>query len=110
MSAPIAATTVSGLVEQVGSFAGLASIIGLGVLALLYFAQAREVKRLREWAGSAPERSGEIEQRAQADAQRRVVAQPLSPSTTAAQQQAAATAALYASVGAPPPGGQAAPA
>jgi hypothetical protein len=31
----------------------------LAVLALLYFSQARDVRRLREWAGRAPERAGE---------------------------------------------------
>ncbi|MDX6689116.1 MAG: hypothetical protein QOG15_573 [Solirubrobacteraceae bacterium] len=58
-------------------------MIGLGVLALLYFAQAREVKRLREWAGRAPERAAEIEQRVQTDAQRRVIAQPQTPAGVA---------------------------
>ena len=46
---------------------GYASIIGLGVMALLYFTQAREVKRLREWAGREPERAAELAQRVQAD-------------------------------------------
>lgn len=32
--------------------------MGLAVLSALYFSQARDVKRLREWAGRAPERSG----------------------------------------------------
>ena len=32
------------------SFAGFAAILGLAILSLLYFSQAREVKRLREWA------------------------------------------------------------
>jgi hypothetical protein len=31
----------------------------LAVLALLYFSQARDVRRLREWAGRAPERASE---------------------------------------------------
>ena len=96
------------VVERIGSYAGYASIVGLGVLALLYFSQAREVRRLREWAGRAPERDAEVGARVTADAQRRVVAQPLAPSSTAAQQaaqqRAAATAAVYASVGAQPPG------
>lgn len=109
MSATIIAAAAGRLVEQVGSYAGYASVVGLGVLALLYFTQAREVKRLREWAGRAPERDAELAQRVQADAQRRVVAQPLQPMTAAAQQSAearaqAATAAVYASIGAPPPG------
>ena len=38
------------LIREVGAFAGLASFLGLAVLALLYFAQARDVRRLRESA------------------------------------------------------------
>ncbi len=74
---------------------------------MLYFAQAREVKRLREWAGRAPERDAELAQRVTSDAQKRVVAQPMAPMTTAAQQaeaaRTAAAAALYAKLPAPPP-------
>jgi hypothetical protein len=47
------------LIEQIGSFAGLAAFLGLGVFALLSFAQARDIRRLRDWAGSAPERDAE---------------------------------------------------
>jgi hypothetical protein len=46
------------LVERVGSYVGLAAFLGLAILALLYFSQARDVRRLREWAGRAPERAG----------------------------------------------------
>lgn len=49
-------------VEKYGAYIGIAAFFGLAVLSLLYFAQAREVKRLREWAGRAPERAAEIEQ------------------------------------------------
>jgi hypothetical protein len=48
------------LIEKVGAFAGLASFAGFGILVLLYFAQARDVRRLREWAGAAPERDAEL--------------------------------------------------
>jgi hypothetical protein len=48
-----------------GAIAGFAGIIGLAVLAMLYFSQARDVRRLREWAGREPERAGEVELRAQ---------------------------------------------
>ena len=44
------------LLTEIGSYAGLAAFFGLGVLALLSFSQARDIRRLREWAGSAPER------------------------------------------------------
>ncbi len=47
------------MIEQIGAFAGLASFIGLAILALLSFTHGRDIKRLREWAGSAPERDSE---------------------------------------------------
>ncbi|HZO05849.1 MAG TPA: LytR C-terminal domain-containing protein [Solirubrobacterales bacterium] len=46
-------------IEQIGSYAGLAAFLGLAVLSLLYFTQARDLRRLRDWAGSAPERDAE---------------------------------------------------
>jgi hypothetical protein len=107
VSVALLAVALSDTVLRYGAYGGLASVVGLGVLSLLYIAQAREVKRLREWAGRAPERAAELEQRVQADAQRRVVAQPLAPATTAAQKaeaaRTAAAAALYAQVPPPPP-------
>jgi LytR cell envelope-related transcriptional attenuator len=45
------------ILQEIGSYAGLAAVVGLAVLSALYFSQARDVKRLREWAGRAPERS-----------------------------------------------------
>jgi hypothetical protein len=46
-------------IERIGSFAGLASFLGLAVFALLLFAHGRDIRRLRDWAGSAPEREQE---------------------------------------------------
>jgi hypothetical protein len=46
------------IVQEIGAVAGWAAVVGLAVLSALYFSQARDVKRLREWAGRAPERSG----------------------------------------------------
>jgi len=46
-------------IEQIGAFAGLAAFLGLAVLALLSFTHGRDIRRLREWAGSAPERDSE---------------------------------------------------
>ena len=93
MSWAIAAISVTDQIEKYGAYAGLASIVGLAVLSLLYFAQAREVKRLREWAGRAPERAAELEARVAADAaaRRTGVASPQRPQT-AAGQAATATA------------------
>jgi hypothetical protein len=47
------------VIEQIGAFAGLAAFLGLAVLALLSFTHGRDIRRLREWAGSAPERDAE---------------------------------------------------
>ncbi len=47
------------MIEQIGAFAGLAAFLGLGILALLSFTHGRDIRRLREWAGSAPERDAE---------------------------------------------------
>ena len=47
------------MIEQIGAFAGLAAFLGLAVLALLSFAHGRDIRRLRDWAGSAPEREAE---------------------------------------------------
>jgi LytR cell envelope-related transcriptional attenuator len=55
--------------ETYGAYVGLAAFLGLAVLSLLFFAQARELKRLRDWAGRAPERAQEIEARAIAQAE-----------------------------------------
>jgi hypothetical protein len=93
MTALVAAFSLQDKIEQYGAYAGIAAVFGLGVLSLLYFAQAREVKRLRVWAGRAPERAAELEARVQADAQRRaaeLAARPTAPATPAAQQSAAA--------------------
>lgn len=79
------------LVQEIGSYAGFAAVVGLAVLSALYFSQARDVKRLREWAGRAPERAAEEEAR-------------IASQAAQAQQQrsaAAASAAGGATVAAP---------
>ena len=47
------------LIEEIGPFVGLAAFAGLAVLAFLLFQQSRDLRRLREWAGRAPERAKE---------------------------------------------------
>jgi hypothetical protein len=47
------------LIKEIGAIAGIGAFFGLAVLSLLYFSQARDVRRLREWAGRAPEREAE---------------------------------------------------
>jgi hypothetical protein len=47
------------VIKDIGAFAGLAAFFGLALLALLAFTQGRDIRRLREWAGSSPERDAE---------------------------------------------------
>jgi hypothetical protein len=71
-------------IERIGSFAGLASFLGLGVFALLLFAHGRDLRRLRDWAGSAPEREAErTEQTQNIAAQRAEELRELEESRTA---------------------------
>src|SRR3954452_1715155 len=99
MTALAAALSLQDKAQQYGSYAGIAAVFGLGVLSLLYFAQAREVKRLREWAGRAPERAAELEARAVAAADERRaagsedVAVPAAATATAAAAVAAGNGA-----------------
>jgi len=96
----IAALHVSQRIKDYGSYAGFACVLGLAVLALLYFAQAREVKRLREWAGRAPERDADLQARVTAQAQQRA-ATPPTPAPAAPTAAAAATAAGAATAATP---------
>jgi LytR cell envelope-related transcriptional attenuator len=57
------------LIQNLGGIFGLAAFIGLAVLVLLYFQQAREVRRLRDWAGRAPERAAAAAEAAEAAAE-----------------------------------------
>ena len=47
------------MIKDIGAFAGLAAFFGVALLALLSFTQGRDIRRLREWAGSSPERDAE---------------------------------------------------
>jgi hypothetical protein len=59
---PIAGLTDLLDVKLLGALAGFAAFIGVAILAMLFFAQARDVRRLREWAGSAPERDAGLQE------------------------------------------------
>jgi hypothetical protein len=50
------------VINTVGALAGVGAFVGVSVLAVLYFSQARDVRRLRDWAGRAPERAAQAEQ------------------------------------------------
>lgn len=47
-------------IRDIGAIAGLAAFLGVGVIALMLFVQGRDVRRLREWAGGAPERDAGV--------------------------------------------------
>jgi len=101
----ILAFSVSHQIEKYGAYAGFAAVVGLAILSLLYFAQAREVKRLREWAGRAPERTNELQDRVQADAQRRLVAAPVPGAVPAAARTTSAPATPAGGASPPAAGG-----
>jgi hypothetical protein len=65
------------LIERIGPVVGIVAFLGLSVLAFLIFQQAREIRRLREWAGRAPERADEATEASLAAAEARgEVAEP----------------------------------
>ena len=75
------------LIKEIGAFAGLAAFFGLALLALLSFTHGRDIRRLREWAGSAPERDAERkESTSAAAAQRADELRRLEEARTAEQQ------------------------
>ena len=83
---------MSSLLKEVGAVAGLASFLGLALLALLYFAQARDIRRLRENASFLVE-GGSADGESVAPAERAATAVA---STTKQPEKAAAAAAATA--------------
>ena len=57
------------VIESIGPILGIAAFVGLAILAFLLFQQARDIRRLREWAGRAPERAQEAAEAVQAAAE-----------------------------------------
>jgi hypothetical protein len=53
-------------IESIGPVLGIVAFVGLAILAFLIFQQARDIRRLREWAGRAPERASEAADAVQA--------------------------------------------
>jgi len=74
MTALTLGLSLSNSFTKVGAIAAFVALVGIAILSLLVFSQAREIKRLREWAGRAPERAAEMEQRVSADAAARMLA------------------------------------
>lgn len=62
--------------DRIGPILGIVAFLGFSVLAFLLVVQAREVRRLREWAGRAPERAQEADELAQAAAEARAGERP----------------------------------
>src|SRR4051812_40622230 len=104
MQALVLAFSISDQIDKIGNYAAFASIVGVGVMALLYYSQAREVKRLRDWAGRAPERAAELEAQAlqAADRARTAPGTPAATPATAAARTAPG-GATPAHPGAPAP-------
>ena len=73
------------VIESIGPLLGIAAFIGLAVLAFLLFQQSRDVRRLREWAGRAPERAQEAADAVQAAAEAPAPTPPRSPPPRSAE-------------------------
>jgi len=56
-------------IESIGPVLGIVAFVGLAILAFLLFQQARDIRRLREWAGRTPERATEAADAVQAAAE-----------------------------------------
>jgi hypothetical protein len=116
------AFSIHHFISSVGADAGFASIIGLAILVLLYFAQARETSTLRERADGAEQHAAQLEARlsqvaqaARAQAQQagprpapspiaRPLANPAAAGRTATATAAAPAAALAGPIPSAPPG------
>jgi hypothetical protein len=53
-------------IESIGPVLGIVAFVGLAVLAFFLFQQARDIRRLRDWAGRAPERAAQAADAVQA--------------------------------------------
>lgn len=79
------ALSISGSINKTAVIVAAASLLGVALLALLFFAQAREVKRLREWVSAGAEREAQLEAR--------ILAGVRAQQARAAQQRARSAAA-----------------
>jgi LytR cell envelope-related transcriptional attenuator len=110
MTALPLALSLSSTFTKIGAIAAFAALLGIALLSLLVFSQAREIKRLREWAGRAPERAADMEQRVSAAAASRLqqgqpqAVQAVRPAPVAASAVGPATRVAGAPVAGAPPG------
>jgi hypothetical protein len=97
------------VIQQIGSYAGFAAVVGLAVLSALYFSQARDLRRLRDWAGRAPDRpgpmprSGPAASAAEEQPAPAAGAQPSQATVAAAPREVAEGATATALAGSPAP-------
>lgn len=102
MMATALALSLSSSFTKVGAIVAFAVLVGIAVMSLLFFSQARELKRLREWAEAEPERAAEREQRLSAAVALRI-------QRATAQMARPVESARPAQAGAQPPAAQNAP-
>ncbi len=97
------AFSVHQIVSSVGADVGFAAILGLAILVLLYFAQARETATLREQAYEAAQRVEQLEARVAQVARRQPAPapSPASPGAPAGAIGASRIVPVPAAVGAP---------
>ena len=79
------------LIEKIGPYLGIVAFGALAVLAFLIFQQAREVRRLRDWAGRAPERATEAAEATAAAVEARGAAAEAEPTDADADARAVAS-------------------
>jgi hypothetical protein len=112
MNALLLALSLSNTFTKVGAIVAFAGLLGIAILSMLVFSQAREIKRLREWAGRAPERAQEEGQRVSADAAARMQRATTTPAARAIPRKtplvsAPVSTAVHASATAAVPSGAA---
>ncbi len=94
------AISVHHFISSVGADVGFASIIGLAILVLLYFSQARETANLREQAYEANQRVSQLEARLTTMARQQQQAAAAAAQPAAAQPAAARVGNQSAAAGA----------
>ena len=116
------ALSVHSFIDKIGSYLAFAAIIGVALLVIMFFIQARETSLLRERAEDAEADLEQLRRYAEQVARQASVAQQAAQSAQAGQGQAgarpagrvaappaAAGAAVASRVAGPPPGAPAAP-
>lgn len=62
---------MNNIIQTVGAYVGLFALVAVIILSLLVFSLARDLRRLREWAGGAPERDAEVRELSEVVAEQR---------------------------------------